>query len=234
MTRIDETTDDASDERAKGIDGRDARGPRMIAWCVYRMTIGRPAEAPVAHTVSVADLREEMRALDDDPYLHIADRHLGLLTVFDDLEFDRADLDLLSPAMRKHAIEKFAEFGFRQTTGTVLENRAARVRILIPRVAPIGASPFDITRFAPKSANDFYLLTPTQAACQIIDAYRVDEAVARIKTLISKHPVNLFRLMDYLERTPAHDRFRDAIGHLAYVQRAAIEAEPLRRRRALG
>lgn len=175
-----------------------------------------------------------MAVLDRDPYLHIADRSLKLLSVFDDLKYDRADGDWMSPAMRKHAIQKLAPLGFRQISGTVLENKDANVRFLIPKFHAQGASPFDITRYTAKRAQDFYLLTPTQTACQFIDNYSKDEAVARIKDMIVKHPINLYRLMDYLEKKPAHEAFADAIGHLKYVQREAVESEPLCRRRSLG
>lgn len=175
-----------------------------------------------------------LRSFDAHPYLQMADWRLGLLSVFDDLRYDRADADLMSPAMRKHAIDRVTPAGFRQISGSVLENRAADIRLLIPKQHALGASPFDITRYTPKRDQDLYLLTPTQAACQIIDAYDTVAAVTRIKALIAKHPINLFRLMDYLEHTDAHRAFLGAIGHLKLVQREAIEAEPLCRRRALG
>ncbi len=167
-------------------------------------------------------------------YLLVADKELRLFSVFDDLKYDRADADLLSPAMRRHAIEQLRRQGFKQTSGRMLEHVERDVRCVIPKFHALGGSPFDITRYASRRSQDFYLLTPTQTACQIIDHYPHLEAVERIKTLIAKHPINLYRLMDYLEPKPAHQDFRNAIGHLRYVQRKAVESDPLRRRRALG
>lgn len=175
-----------------------------------------------------------MLVLNSDPYLQIADSALGLLSVFDDLKYDRADADMLSPAMRSHAIGKLRPLGFKQVSGSILLNEGAGVRVVIPKANTLGASPFDITRYCSKKRHDVYMLTPTQAACQMIDGYEKDEAVGRIKALIGKHPINLFRLMDYLERTDRHQSFLSAIGHLKYCQRIAIESEPLCRRRALG
>ncbi|MEM9967376.1 MAG: hypothetical protein AAF755_04660 [Pseudomonadota bacterium] len=175
-----------------------------------------------------------MQVLNRDPYLQIADKTLGLVSIFDDLKYDRADADMLSPAMRSHAMQKLAPLGFRQVSGTVLRHTETGVRVLIPKFHALGASPFDITRYTPKGTADFYLLTPTQTACRFIDSYTKNEAVQRIKTLVAKHPVNLYRLMDYLERQPVHEEFLSAIGHLKYVQRIAVESEPLNRRRALG
>lgn len=168
------------------------------------------------------------------PYMLVADDGLRLISIFDDLKYDRADADMMSPAMRRHAIDKLGKLGFRQTSGNVLENREADVRCLIPKFHALGASPFDIIRYAERRDQDFYLLTPTQTACQFIDTYAKDDAVARIKRLMETQPINLYRLMDYLEHKPSHQDFLQAIGHLKYVQRVAVESEPLCRRRALG
>ncbi|MEM8818691.1 MAG: hypothetical protein AAGE90_04075 [Pseudomonadota bacterium] len=180
------------------------------------------------------EVGEDTRTADLGVYLYFADRDLNLLSVFDDTRYDRADADMLSPAMRRHAIDKLRALGFRQKSGTVLVHQSEDIRFLIPKFHALGASPFDITRYTEKRAQDFYILTPTQTACQFIDNYALDAAVARIKALIVKQPINLYRLMDYLERKPAHEAFAEAIGHLKYFQRMAVESEPLRRRRALG
>jgi len=98
----------------------------------------------------------------------------------------------------------------------------------------LGASPFDITRYTPRGEHDFYILTPTQTACQYVDFYSHAEAVERVKALIIRQPINLYKLLDYLEPKTAHQAFANAIGHLRFVQREAITSEPLMRRRALG
>ncbi|MEO0653968.1 MAG: hypothetical protein AAFY77_03770 [Pseudomonadota bacterium] len=182
----------------------------------------------------MAALRARMQGLDSDPYLTVADMDQGIISVFDDLTYDRADADMMSPAMRRHAIGKLKPLGFRQVSGTVLAHGDLDLRVLIPKFHALGASPFDITRYTPKRVHDFYLLTPTQTACRFIDTQTTEAAVAAIKALVAKHPINLFRLMDYLEKTPEHRAFLEAVGHLKYVQRVAVEGEPLRRRRALG
>ncbi|MEL7115006.1 MAG: hypothetical protein AAGP08_05330 [Pseudomonadota bacterium] len=194
----------------------------------------QPAKSMGVARPTDTDLAERMQILNADPYLSLADEALGLVSIFDDLKYDRADADLLSPAMRMHAIKKLKPLGFRQISGNVLEHSDANVQVLIPKSHALGASPFDITRYTPKRAQDYYLLTPTQTACQFIDTYGTDDAVKRIKTLIAKHPINIYRLMDYLEKKPTHQDFLGAIGHLKYVQREAITSEPLQRRRALG
>ena len=88
-------------------------------------------------------------------------------------------------------------------------------------------------RDTPRRAQNYYLLTPTQTAAQFVLHYPVETAVEHIKTLVARQPVNLLRLSDYLEQRRDHQDVLSAIGHLKYVQRMAVESEPLRRRRAL-
>ncbi len=182
---------------------------------------------------AISDFDRRLLVLNRDPFLAVADAPLRLISVFDDLKYDRADLDMLSGPMRRHALEKLTPFGFRQVSGTVFENKADGVRMYMPKFHALGASPFDAPRYTPRRPQDYYVLTPTQVACQMIDHYPTDDAVQKIKTLIVKHPINLLRLKDYLERKDSHQAFLGAIGHLKLVQREAVEAEPLRSRRAL-
>ena len=181
-----------------------------------------------------SDLQTRLESAKLGNFLLLADSNLRLFSVFDDLRYDRADADLLSPAMRKHAIARLGTLGFKQTTGTILTEPSCGIRCLIPKFHALGASPFDITRYTPRNDGDYFLLTPTQTACQFIDHYPHEEAVERIRDLIRQHPINLYRLMDYLETKPAHAQFQNAIGHLKYVQREAITSDPLRTKRALG
>ncbi len=180
-----------------------------------------------------AQVLEQMRAFSAEPYFQIADEKLGLLSVFDDLKYDRADVDMISPAMRKHVVGKLGPLGFRQTSGTVLEHAEADMRVHIPKFRALGASPFDIARYTEKRPQDYCLLTPTQVACQYVDHYELDEAVQRIEALIAKHPINLLKLADYLEAKPKHRAFREVLGHIKLKQRIAVESEPLCRRRSL-
>jgi len=168
-----------------------------------------------------------------DPYLTIADDALRLISVFDDLMYDRADIDMLSAPMRRHVVAQLAPLGFRQVSGNVLENKGNDIRVLFPKIHVLGASPFDAMRYLARRPQDYVVLTPTQTACQMIAHYPHAAAVDHIKALIVTQPINLLRIMDYLERDMAHQAFEKAIGHLKYIQRTAVEAEPLCRRRAL-
>jgi len=177
---------------------------------------------------------DPLRGQDLGPYLHVADEELRLLSVFDDLTYDRADADILTPGMRSHLAGKLKGLGFRQKSGNLFVHSGAEERCLVPKSHALGASPFDILRYTERQAKDYVALTPTQVACQLIDAYPLEEAAARVKALVTRHPINLFRLTDYLENKRAHDAFQDAIGHLRFVQREAVEGSALRRMRPLG
>jgi len=179
-------------------------------------------------------LTENPEALNLGPYMCVADSQLRLISIFDDLKYDRADIDMISPAMRNYAVTKLGQFGFKQTSGNVLQHEGTSIRCLIPKFHALGASPFDITRYTKRGNHDFFILTPTQTACQYIDFYALSEAVDRIKGLIIRQPINLYKILDYLERKPLHTEFASAIGHLRLIQREAIASEPLKTRRALG
>ena len=177
---------------------------------------------------------DPLRGQDLGPYLFIADEGLRLISVFDDLTYDRADADMLSPGMRAHLAKVLKGAGFRQKSGNLFVHGEGEARCLLPKAHALGASPFDILRYTERRTKDYVALTPTQVACQFIDAYPHGEAVERTKALITRHPINLFRLMDYLEHKAEHQAFMDAIGHLRFVQREAAESGTLRRLRPLG
>ena len=166
------------------------------------------------------------------PYLYLLTGELNIISVFDELRYDRSDADMLSPAMRFHVVNKLKTLGFKQSSGNVLEH-PDDVRCILPKSHALGASPFHITSFTKKREQDFYVLTPTQTACQLIKQFEFEIAVEKVKALIQEQPINLFRLSDYLEYCEEHVYFLEAIGHLRYVQRCAVESLPLKKRRAL-
>ncbi|MEL7213141.1 MAG: hypothetical protein AAGK92_10795 [Pseudomonadota bacterium] len=166
-------------------------------------------------------------------YMMLADARMNLFSVFDDLKYDRSDLDMMSPGMRRHAISMLSKAGFKQVSGRVLRHEAQDIVCHFPKFHALGSSPFDITRYTPKRERDYYILTPTQTACQIIDGYGLEEAMTRLEALVRLQPVNVFKLRDYLEDQAAHRDFEPLVGHLMAVQKEAVAASPLRSRRAL-
>tara|TARA_Y100001934_G_scaffold255735_1_gene323044 strand:- start:275 stop:790 length:516 start_codon:yes stop_codon:yes gene_type:complete len=168
--------------------------------------------------------------------MFLADEKLRLISIFDDLFYDRSDLDILSPAMRNHAVSKLISLGFEQVSGTVLVNNVSNERCLMPKFHALGSSPFDITLYTPRNDHDFYILTPTQTACQIIDNYSYQLAVKKIEALIKRQPINIHKIFDYLEqkKNTTHKVFASAMSDLLDVQRKAVKSDPLKGRRALG
>ena len=207
---------------------------RLRAWFSAPAADAAGADFVSGPAEDLAVLRERLSSLEADPYLSVADTDLNLISVFDDLKYDRSDADVMSIAMRRYAFKKLNDLGFRQTSGTVLTHGQFDCRVVVPKFHALGASPFDITRYTPKRTQDYYLLTPTQTACRFVDLYPHADAVERVKTLISKHPINIYRMMDSRDPRAAHREFLNAIGHLKNVQRQAIKDDPLCRRRALG
>lgn len=185
---------------------------------------------PVQPRVGFAEC---LSVLNADPYLMVADAELRLISVFDDLYYDRADLDMLSAPMRRRALSKLAPLGFVQRSGSVIENRDEDIRIHLPKFRALGASPFDALRETPMRPQDFALLTPTQAAAQLIATHPIETAKERVAAIVVKHPVNLLRLFDFQEPGPSQAPVREMLGELVTLQGAAVANEPLKSRRAL-
>ena len=192
----------------------------------------RTPAGPVDPAV-LAAFEREVQTLNQDPYLSVVDSGLRVLSVFDDLKYDRSDLDMLSAGMRARAMDALKRLGCEQHSGKVMVHRAADVRFIFSGFHALGASPFDIARYTRRRAQDYLVLTPTQSACQIIDHHPFDEALEHVKALIVKQPINVYRLLDYLEHKPAHLAFKETIGYLVRVQGDAIVAAPLSQRRPL-
>lgn len=197
---------------------------------LFRRSSAIPCEADGNGHAPFADVVE---GLDADPYLMVADPDLRLISVFDDLRYDRADPDMMSAPMLRRALSRLEPMGFVQRSGLVIESRAEDTRIHIPKFRALGASPFDALRDTPLRPQDYALLTPTQAAARIISEQPLQRALPRLEALVAKHPVNLLRLHDYLEACPRHEAIEPVIGHLVLIQREAVRNEPLKTRRAL-
>ena len=56
------------------------------------------------------------------PYLIVMNNPKNIISIFDELRYDRADADLVSPAMRRHVVEKLKTLGFKQKSGNIIEN----------------------------------------------------------------------------------------------------------------
>jgi len=205
-----------------------------MLWLRKLFTGKQPKAASNAGSAeALAALDAELQVLNQDPCLCLADAELRLLSVFDDLTYDRSDLDMLTAPMRRRAIDGLRALGAEQIKGGLMAHRRADVRFIFSKFQALGASPFDATRYLQRRARDYWVLTPTQTACLIIDHHPFDEALEKVKALLVRQPINIYRLLDHLEHKPAHLEFRRAIGHLDRVQREAVATAPLSQRRPL-
>lgn len=201
-----------------------------IATALTPTSGARQADAPPQSTAAVKD---SLRALDKDPYLYVVDWDLQIISVFDDLRYDRADVDALAGPMRNHVLQHLKPLGFAQTSGHIISHRSADMHMIMPKFRALGESPFNATYFTKRRPQDFYILTPTQAACVLIDSYPPEDAQEKILALIKQQPINIYRILDYMARDDHREAFKPILGHLKFVQKQAIRSEPLCRRRAL-
>lgn len=166
-------------------------------------------------------------------YIHVIGEGLNIISIFDELRYDRSDCDIVSPAMRMHLAKQLQKIDFRQVSGSKFHSKKLDICCYIPKSHALGASPFHILDAIKKREQDYYVLTPTQTACQLIKHFDIDLAVERISELIRVQPINIYRLSDYLDYEETYHEFSQAIGHLKYVQRIAIEETSLSKRKAL-
>ena len=172
---------------------------RRAAKLFEKWTISLPAQSSMseAERCHAGNFADDVRVINSDPYLCVADEELQLISVFDDLKYDRADLDIVSGPMRLRALEKLKPLGFNQTSGSVFENKAEDIRCILPKFRALGASPFDATRDVSRREQDYFILTPTQVACLIITSHPLEKSVELLEALVVKHPVNLLRIFDF-------------------------------------
>ena len=166
-------------------------------------------------------------------YLYTLEQPDNIISIFDDLRYDRSDVDIISPGMRLHLLESLRPFGFKQSSGNVISHTDLDIQCIIPKFHALGSSPFDITRYCQKRSQDFYVLTPTQTACQLVDSNDLDEAVSKILQMMKQQPINVYKLLDYLEHTETHQNFYKAVAYLRDQQKSLIQKEPLCFRRSL-
>ncbi|WP_086933946.1 hypothetical protein [Agarilytica rhodophyticola] len=175
---------------------------------------------------------KSIESLNLDSYI-IVDWGVKAISVFDDLHYDRSDLDVMAPGMRRYVKNKLESIGFAQISGCRFKNEVYDIVCEMPKLNVKGASPFDATNYIKKREYDLFIMTPTQLAAHYIDSLEHAEAVEKIMNLVHKHPVNLFKIMDFVEDKVAHQNFLSVIHHIINEQKKAIKTEPLCRLKSL-
>lgn len=172
-------------------------------------------------------------AASSDSYLHWVDE-INVLSVFDDVLYDRSDIDILSPAMRHFAAKFLKHQGYKQINGQCFSSQDRKEKLWMPKPSVLAASPFDIARYVKRSEGDALILTPTQTAALLLDSLKLDKAVEAIVLLIEQQPINLLKLHDHIPEYHQRNAYVEAFPYLRYCQRKVVENPKMRFKRSLG
>lgn len=124
---------------------------------------------------------------------------IKVITIYDHHIFERSEYDSLSPPQREY-LEKFLEeFEFIKISGRELKSDQFNLKVVFPKPAILGASPFDTLRYEKINEDTIYVLTPTQCACYFLSLEDFDEAKKLLEILINKFPINLKKIKDHAQ-----------------------------------
>ena len=125
---------------------------------------------------------ELLKSIDEDKDLMWHPQH-RIISVFDDVRYDRSDIDLLTTSMRKHIINllKSLDCSLKRGNQLIAPNGTS---LWMPKPSVLGASCFDITRYTPREIRDIYILTPTQTAAYWFEHSDLDVAVEGIEAML--------------------------------------------------
>ena len=169
-----------------------------------------------------------------DEYLYWLPQ-IDVISVYDDSLYDRSDLDLLSPGMRRHVVNHLIQQGGKQKRGTCIAAPGSIGHFWLSKPSVLLAtSPYDATRYLPREQGDIYILTPTQTAAYLLDNLPLQTAIAAIELLGKQQPMNIGKLEDYL---PEHFDKPTYCGAFSYLrtQQKAVRASPgMKFKRSLG
>jgi hypothetical protein len=160
---------------------------------------------------------------------------IGVISVYDDGLYDRSDLDLLSPGMRRYVAQYLTQHGCRQKRGTCIAAPDSLGHFWLSKPSVLlAASPYDVTRSIPRQPDDIYILTPTQASAYLLDNLPLQPAVAAIEALGKQQPMNIGKLEDYLPEHFDKPDLRGAFTYLRTQQKAVRAQSGMKFKRALG
>jgi hypothetical protein len=169
-----------------------------------------------------------------DEYLYWLPQ-VGVISVYDDSLYDRSDLDLLSPGMRRHVVSYLKKHGAKQKRGACIAAPKSIGHFWLSKPSVLLAtSPYDATIYLPREQDDIYILTPTQTAAYLIDNLPLQEAIAAIESLGKQQPMNIGKLEDYLPEHFDKPTYRGAFTYLRTQQKAVRANSKIKFKRALG
>ena len=103
----------------------------------------------------------------------------------------------MNASMRNYFKEKLRKLEYNWLSGNILASPKFSTNFIFPKNGILGASPFDATKFVKRGEEDYFVLTPTQAAALLIQWKLKTNLLENLKRLISYHPINLDKLKDH-------------------------------------
>ncbi len=175
---------------------------------------------------------ELIEKLDTDNYLYWHEKH-QIISLFDDVRYDRSDIDILSTSMRKHIGLILKSLGCIHKAGNRYISPVG-LSLWMPKPSVLGASSFDATRYTPRQPGDIYILTPTQAVAYWLDHASLEEAVPAIVDMMRSQPCNLRKLEDQINKNSQRNTYLQAMPYLRRELRLSQEDPKLKFKRSLG
>ena len=175
-------------------------------------------------------MNTEIAALADD-YIFVC-QSLNIISIFDATNYDRSDIDLMTPNMRNYIKMKLTQLGFKQISGNLFKNKNNHITCEFTKPNILMASPFKDLQKNNKSQH-CYILTPTQTACQMLLQLETDQAMQQIIALIQLQPVNLYKIKDFCYNEQRLSSLVKLIPELSAQQNQAIKQPKLSKKRSL-
>jgi hypothetical protein len=157
-----------------------------------------------------------------------------VISVFDDVKYDRSDIDILGPGMRRYVTKFLTALDCKTRSGSCIVHRQSGLNCWLPKPSVLAASPFDITRYQPRDPEDIYILTPTQTAAYLFQHMDFDLAIIAIFEMIKTQPVNLLKLLDTLETHRERQYYAPVVRYLLDCQKQGVKQAGMKFKRSLG
>jgi hypothetical protein len=160
----------------------------------------------------------------------------NIITVFDDVQYNSNDYEMLSPPQRKQVIEALEKNDHVQDTGKTLKDNSTGRIVRLVQTASQGVSP--LHEFEKHyNQTDVFVTTPGSYFLflmkELFKNQKDQNLLKEIENLITTHPVNLIQLLYHSKKDDFHLLFHDKIDHFKSLQHQAVIG-PLSNKKALG
>jgi len=167
-----------------------------------------------------------------DKYLVVLQDSINIISVFDALQYDRSDADLMTPNMRTYVVNKLKSIGFKQQSGNRFTSEDSKINCHFAKPRLLVSSSFDCI-LTQRSEADYHILTPTQTACQLFNTLPLEQAIEAVSSLIKQQPINVYKIKDYSYNQTRHKEIISYISYLTQQQQLALSNPKLAQMRSL-